>query len=255
MPVGVPQDPAQRRWTPELLAAAVTRRTRAIYLCNPHNPTGHAFTGQELEWIAEAAERDNLRIFSNELHSRTMLDRPHIPVAGISESTARRTLTFSGATKSHNIAGIGGSFLFSHDAELVDRARKDLSIRVPTARSLQQAALRAAYQEDSPWLLRTRRTIRESRDLICRALSSAAPWIKFDQPLATYFLWLRWGDSGSNFDARDELFRRCGIVGLPGAYFGADKSFARVAFATDAATIEDVVGRLHLGLGLKEELL
>ncbi|MEU3721347.1 pyridoxal phosphate-dependent aminotransferase [Streptomyces sp. NPDC031705] len=255
VPVGVPHDHEAGRWTPESLADAVTGRTEAIYLCNPHNPTGHAFTRSELEWIADLAERENLRIFSNELHSRTMLDRPHLPISSLSESTAERTVTFSGATKSHNMAGIGGSFAFSHDTDLINRARRDLAMRMPTARALQQAALRAAYQEDSPWLVRTRRTIRQARDRICEVLSSEAPQLKFHQPAATYFLWLRWDNLRHGSDACEELFRRCGIVGLPGTFFGAEKSFVRLAFATDAKTIENVVGRLHLGLSLRKELL
>ncbi|TLM99402.1 MAG: aminotransferase class I/II-fold pyridoxal phosphate-dependent enzyme, partial [Actinobacteria bacterium] len=80
--VDVPLDPDGWRVNAERLADAVSPTTRAILLCNPHNPTGRSFERAELETIAEVAERHDLFVISDEIWADlTFEPARHVPFA------------------------------------------------------------------------------------------------------------------------------------------------------------------------------
>lgn len=57
------------RLTPAQLSAAVTERTRALFLCTPNNPTGAAYSRDELEALAEVLRRHRFWIVVDEIYS------------------------------------------------------------------------------------------------------------------------------------------------------------------------------------------
>ena len=82
-------------------------RCRTLILCNPHNPTGHVFTLDELARLAELAEAHDLLIISDEIHADLVYTPPvTCPIASLSPAVATRTVTLTSATKAFNLAGI-----------------------------------------------------------------------------------------------------------------------------------------------------
>ncbi len=105
--VDCPLDPDGWRIDPELLASVIDPTTRAILLCNPHNPTGRVFDAEELRAIAEVAERHDLLVISDEIWGDlTHPGAKHVPIASLGEDIAARTVTISAASKAFNIAGL-----------------------------------------------------------------------------------------------------------------------------------------------------
>src|SRR5436305_2222491 len=52
------------------LAAALSKRTRAIIVCTPHNPTGRVLSGRELEGVAELCRRSDAAAVTDEIYER-----------------------------------------------------------------------------------------------------------------------------------------------------------------------------------------
>lgn len=70
------------RFDVDALNELITRKTRLIFVCNPHNPTGRVMTKEELKGIGEVATDHNLTIMSDELWEDVVLDgRKHISIA------------------------------------------------------------------------------------------------------------------------------------------------------------------------------
>ena len=68
MPIPVPLDERKDYGIEmEVLESKITKRTRMIWMCNPSNPTGHVFSKQDLEIIAEVAQKHNLIVFCDEI--------------------------------------------------------------------------------------------------------------------------------------------------------------------------------------------
>lgn len=228
------------------MESRITARTRAIHLCNPHNPTGRILSRTELQAVADTAREHDLRIVSDEIHSRLVLDphHQHIPIATLDADTARRTLTLDGPTKSHNLAGLGGAILWSPDADAVHEIRHRIGARATPARSLQQAAIGDAYTDDSPWLTDTIRTLRTHRDLLIDALNAHPHRVTYRPGPASYFAWIDFHDTFAGRDAAQALAEH-GLLLMPGHAYGADPCWARLSFATTTELLTEAITRLH----------
>ncbi len=96
----------QADWIPDLadMERKITDRTKAIVVINPNNPTGALYPRDVLERIVELARRHQLILFSDEMYDRLVMDgEKHISIASLAPDLF--TVTFSGLSKSHMIAG------------------------------------------------------------------------------------------------------------------------------------------------------
>ena len=93
------------RLDPDELAAAITPRTRVLVLNTPHNPTGRVLDADELEAVAELAQRHDLLVVSDEVYEHLVFDdRRHVPIATLA-GMAERTVTLSSLGKSWSLTG------------------------------------------------------------------------------------------------------------------------------------------------------
>ncbi|AUW97079.1 pyridoxal phosphate-dependent aminotransferase [Streptococcus pluranimalium] len=93
-------------WYPDLedMEAKVTKKTKAIVIINPNNPTGALYPKDVLEGIVAIARRHNLIIFSDEIYDRMVFDEAkHIPIATLAPDLF--VVTMNGLSKSHRICG------------------------------------------------------------------------------------------------------------------------------------------------------
>jgi aspartate/methionine/tyrosine aminotransferase len=70
-----------------------------IWICNPSNPTGHEFSKQDLEIIAEVAQKHNLIVFCDEIYEKILYDGiKHISIGSL-PGMEDRTITAIGFSK------------------------------------------------------------------------------------------------------------------------------------------------------------
>jgi aminotransferase len=89
----------------ELFESQLTKKTRMIWMCNPSNPTGHVFSRQDLEIIAEFAKQHDLIVFSDEIYEKIIYDMAkHISIGSL-PSMENRTITVNGFSKAYAMTG------------------------------------------------------------------------------------------------------------------------------------------------------
>jgi alanine-synthesizing transaminase len=101
-----------RDWNPDIadIAAKVTKRTKAIVVINPNNPTGAVYGKETLEAIAELAGEHGLIVFADEIYDRILYDGvKHTPMANVSRETL--TVTFNGLSKAWRAAGFRSAWM------------------------------------------------------------------------------------------------------------------------------------------------
>jgi aspartate/methionine/tyrosine aminotransferase len=85
------------------LEKLVTRKTKLITLCNPHNPTGRVLSEEELSGIAELAIKKDLLIMHDQVYERMVYDgRPYFPICKLSE-VRDRVVSISSFSKIFNM--------------------------------------------------------------------------------------------------------------------------------------------------------
>ncbi|WP_036318197.1 aminotransferase class I/II-fold pyridoxal phosphate-dependent enzyme [Microbacterium sp. B24] len=88
----------------DLLAAAVTDRTRIILVNDPHNPTGAVFSADVRAEIVRLAEHHDALIVTDEVYEHLVFDGAHVPIA-TDPAAAERTLSISSAGKTFSTTG------------------------------------------------------------------------------------------------------------------------------------------------------
>jgi len=89
----------------EALERKITTRTKIIWICNPSNPTGHVFSKEALEVIAEVAQRHNLIVFVDEIYEKLVYDGArHISVGSL-PGMEDKTITVNGFSKAYAMTG------------------------------------------------------------------------------------------------------------------------------------------------------
>jgi cysteine-S-conjugate beta-lyase len=234
------------RLDPERLSAAIDPTTTAILLCNPHNPTGRAFSRDELAAIAEVAERHDLLVISDERWADLRHgDVAHTPMALMGEEVAARTLTINAASKSFNLAGLRCAVAHVGHAGLAEAIAGVPSHVFGAVSSLGAEATLAAWTKGAPWLAETREHLTAQRDHLGARLAAELPAVGYSVPEATYLAWLDFRAMGWGDDPAKRLLDSGRIALSSGLDFGPrGAGFARLNFATTRTILDEIIDRI-----------
>ena len=225
----------------DALAAAVTAKTRAIIVNNPHNPTGRLFDTDELEAVASLARAHDLIVISDEVWEHLLMDgQQFVPIAAL-PGMAQRTFKCGSAGKIFSLTGwkIGWIAAVPELATLAARAHQFLTFA--SAPNLQVAVAHGLAEGDQ-WLAPMRQRFARARDRMTAGLEAAGFAVL--PSAATYFLIVDLAASGIAID--DEAFttlavEQAGVAVVPLSAFadnGEPKHLVRLCFAKRDETID-----------------
>ena len=229
-------------WDFDALERAVTKKTRTLLLCSPHNPTGRVWSADELHTLATFCDRHNLVLVSDEIHSGLVLDRDkkHIPIASLGD-VADRTVTLLSASKTFNLPGLGCAFAIVPNAQLRAKLQRTMRGIVHHVGALGYFATLAAYRDGKSWQLALLDYLRDNRDLVEARLSSL-PGIRTWHVEATYLAWI----DGRALPVKDPatFFEDAGVGLYDGALFDAP-GFLRLNFACSRSLLVKALDRIQ----------
>jgi cystathionine beta-lyase len=232
----------------ESMRDVVDDRTRLLFLCNPHNPTGRVFTRDELMALGELCIERDIIIVVDEIHADLVYPgHTHIPIASLSPEIAARTVTITSATKGFNIAGLRAAVMYFGSDELEER----FNAAVPQTLMGQAGitgidATIAAWRYGQPWLDDVMQRLTSNRDLVDAFVRREMPGIHHRSPEATYLYWLDCRDLNLPDESPQKFFLNRAKVGLnDGGMFGeAGKTCVRLNFATSEEVLTQVLERM-----------
>ncbi len=126
--------------TAEQLQQAVTKKTRALVLNSPSNPTGSAYTKKELEALSEVILKNKLLVISDEIYEKIVFDGfEHVSIASLSEEMQRNTIVINGASKCFAMTGWRIGYLAA-ETDIVSAITKLQGQSTSNPTSISQAA-------------------------------------------------------------------------------------------------------------------
>lgn len=225
------------------LEAAVTTRTRAIFMANPNNPTGTVMTEAELRKVAVVARRYDLWVVVDEVYDSLVFEGCHLGFRAL-PGMAERTIAIGSLSKSHAMTGWRVGWLVGPRA-LVDHVeRLALNMLYGLPGFIQEAALTALEDYDST--TETMRTIYRRRLALVSSCLAEVPGLEVLRPEAGMFCLVDVRGTGlSSYDFAWGLFRRTGVSLLDAAAFGpATQGFVRLAFAASEERLAEACDRM-----------
>ena len=133
----------------EELAAAFSRRTKAILFNSPMNPTGKVFSAAELGWIAELLVRHDAYAVCDEVYEHITFDGwRHIPLMTL-PGMRERCLRIGSAGKTFSLTGWKVGYITACPALAAAAARAHQNLTFTTPPNLQRAVALGLAKDDS----------------------------------------------------------------------------------------------------------
>lgn len=234
---------------PDAIARAVNRRTRAILLCNPNNPTGTIFSKEQVLRMLEIAERHNLLVICDEVYK----DFVYADVAPANPASfpahRERIVSIWSFSKAYAMTGWRVGFLAADRARMASILKVHDAL-VTCAPVVSQYAAMAALQFGAPFIERFRAEFRARRDGIIKRLDQLPHVFDYQRPNASYFVFPRVKDTVPL--ARDsrrlalDILERAHVAVVPGVAFGpTGESHLRLCYARSPQEIDTACDRLQ----------
>jgi len=239
---------------PAEIESLISRRTRAIVVINPNNPTGATYPRPVLESIARLAERQQLVVFSDEIYDQMVYDGAEsIPMATLVRDTLCATM--SGLSKIYRACGyrvgwaafsgrLRGAADYLTALELLSSLR--LCSNVPAQWAVQTAL--GGYQSIRE-LVSPGGRLYESRRAILEA-TAASRYLRLAAPQGAMYAFISVDTQMlPDFDDQQfalDLLEQKHVLVAPGVSFNVPyRNHFRVTTLPDAATLQVVFERIE----------
>ncbi len=229
------------------VAAAFSKRTRAIIVNTPNNPAGRVLGRAELEAIAELCRRHETWAVTDEIYEHILYDGVHLPLATLSDMRAR-TITISGASKTYSVTGWRvGTIVAPPDVSVAIRKVHDfLTVGAPAP--LQEGVAAAIETLGRDYYDGLARDYRARRDVLIGALGAAG--FRCTAPEGAYYVLADFSALSDRDDVAfaEWLTREIGVAPVPGSSFYSRPELGRhqvrFAFCKTLPVLEDAAHRL-----------
>jgi len=221
------------------IEAAITPKTKAIFLNSPQNPTGAIIPIRELKKIAELARNNNLWIISDEAYEHILFDGgDHTSIASLIPDYDKVVSVFS-FSKSYAMSGLRLGYFVCKNALFNDRAAKLLRCTVNGINSISQwGAIHAVSLTPESWYKEMNNEYLNRRNFFLEALIGQ-DILQPASPKAAFYLWCKVKD-GIDAEKLSEDLAKAGIGNAPGSCFGDTKTSLqsiRLAFSCDTQMV------------------
>lgn len=242
-------------WLPDIddIRRKITKRTKAIVIINPNNPTGALYPDELLRAIAELARQHGLVIMSDEVYDKVLYeDAKHTAMGAIAGDVL--TLTFNSLSKAYRSCGYrAGWMVISGDKSqardyiegLNMLANIKLGSNVPGQYAIQTAL--GGYQSIQE-LVREGGRLRRQRD-IAWELINAIPGVSCVKPQAALYMFPRLDPAIYPIDDDRQFFmqvlRATRVMLVQGSGFNMpDNQHFRIVFLPHEDELREAIGRL-----------
>lgn len=250
VPVFAPLFDADWQLDPDAVRRAVSPRTKAIVLCNPHNPTGANFSEDALRSVAEMAIEHDFFVICDDTYDFLVYDgQPHFSLASIPELKDRIVAAFS-FSKKYAMTGWRVGYVWAPGG-LLDQIMKVHDAVAICAPTLSQHAAIAALEGPQDCVGAMRSTLSERRDLVCGRLDRMSEFFSYVKPRGAYYMMVRYLESRADsmtFALR--LLHEARVITIPGAAFGpTGENHIRISFGGTEAELNEAFDRIERWIG------
>ncbi|MBN2395114.1 MAG: pyridoxal phosphate-dependent aminotransferase [Candidatus Atribacteria bacterium] len=236
---------------PDELRQLVTKKTKAILLNSPSNPTGMVVDLDILEQIARIAIEYDLLVISDELYEDILFDgRKHVSIASLPEMK-ERTISIFGFSKSYAMTGWRIAYLTCQEALIQELIKVQQYTAVCPNSITQRAVLYGLQhpQETQRSVDFMRESYQKRRDLIMEEFSKIEDFTCL-APEGAFYAFPNITKTGKSSDELSMvLLEKCGVATVPGNAFGQyGEGYLRFSFATSLEMIHQGLERIREGI-------
>ncbi|MDB5512667.1 MAG: aspartate aminotransferase [Enterovirga sp.] len=240
---------------PEVLERAITPKTKWIILNSPSNPSGAAYTWDEMKKITDVLVRHpHVWVLTDDMYEHlTYGDFKFVTPAQVEPNLYERTLTMNGVSKSYAMTGWRIGYAAGPE-QLIKAMDFVQGQQTSGACSIAQWASVEALDGPQDHLAVFKRAFEERRDLVVSMLNQATG-LKCPKPEGAFYVYPSCADAigkrsasgktiATDEDFVSELLEQEGVAAVHGSAFGLGPNL-RISYATSNEALEEACRRIQ----------
>ncbi|MBF0385877.1 MAG: aminotransferase class I/II-fold pyridoxal phosphate-dependent enzyme [Candidatus Omnitrophica bacterium] len=252
-PVFVPLD-EERGWAFDLekYEKAITPKTKAIFYCNPNNPTGTIYSKEQLLGLAELAKKHNLFLISDEVYKDFIYTNNKERIFSLAEipELRKKVIRIFSFSKAYALTGWRVGYVHS-DESIIKEIVKVHDCLVTCAPTISQYAALGALEMGDSDLEYFTKEFQKRRDLICDRLDNLGHVFSYVRPNSAYYVFPKInaqyleGKKDPSWDFALEILDKAQVAVVPGFAFGPNgEGHLRISFGRSEDDINKAFDRL-----------
>jgi aspartate aminotransferase len=239
---------------PEMLDQAITDKTKWLILNSPSNPTGAAYSAEELKALCDVLLRHpHVWVLTDDMYEHLVYDGFQFATpAAVEPALYERTLTVNGVSKAYAMTGwrigYGGG-----PAELIKAMAKVQSQSTSNPSSISQAAAVEALSGPQDYIAERSAIFKERRDTVLEMLNDC-PGLHCHKPEGAFYVYPSCagvigkrtpagGEIRGDGDFVTYLLDQVGVAAVQGEAFGLSPHF-RISYATSTEALVEACKRI-----------
>ncbi|MCF7845241.1 MAG: pyridoxal phosphate-dependent aminotransferase [Candidatus Pacebacteria bacterium] len=233
----------------------ITKKTKAIFYCNPNNPTGTIYSKKQLLELAELAEKHNLFLISDEVYKDFIYDEKEFFSLAELPELRKRVIRIFSFSKAFAMTGWRVAYLHS-DEENIREIIKVHDSLVTCAPVISQYGAMGALEIGEEKINEFRERYKKRRDMMCERIEKLNSVFSFVKPDSSYYIFPKINPEAVDIkkkkkvvDSREFAFwllEKSQVAVVPGVAFGPNgEGHIRLSFGRREEDILEVFNRLE----------
>lgn len=235
------------------LEAAITPKTRLFVINSPSNPSGIAYTEEELKEIGEVLKKHpNILVATDDMYEHILwTGKPFVNILNACPALYERTIVMNGVSKAYSMTGWRIGYA-AGPQKLIKAMTKVQSQSTSNPASISQAAAEAALNGPQDCITDMVKAFKERHDWLVAALNEL-PGVTCLEGDGTFYAFADFSGAikqlglANDIELAEKLLEG-GVALVPGSAFGAEGCM-RFSFAVSLDTLKSAVSRIAAVLG------
>lgn len=223
----------------------INKKTKAILVCSPANPTGAVLLKEDLIALAKIIKEKDIYLINDEVYDFLVYDdAEYFNISTIKELWPKviRCWSFS---KKYGMTGWRLGYLHTNK-ELLKHILKVHDATIVCAPHISQEAGIAALSENLPELTKNKKSLEQNRDMICKRLGEIPDLFSFVKPQGAYYILPKFKINISSIEFAKKLLYEAGVAVVPGVGFGpGNDDRVRMSFGGTPEEINEAFDRIE----------
>jgi len=229
---------------PQEVKKGMTKRTKALIINSPSNPTGAVFGKNVLQQLAKIAVSNGVFVISDEIYEELIYGgEEHVSIGSLDKEIFERTITVNGVSKTYSMTGWRIGYA-AGPREIMKKISALQSHSTSNPTSISQKAALEAMKSGKEAVLEMKKEFVSRRDYMVERINSLKG-ISCVKPNGAFYIFCNISKTGlGSLAFSTRLLEEAHVACIPGIAFGKD-THVRLSFATSMENIRAGLDRIE----------
>jgi len=224
----------------------ITKKTKAILLSNPNNPTGSVFSKKSLKEVERIVIESDLILILDEPYDFLLYDDSEFYSPSSNSKLKNNVIASFSFSKEFAMTGYRIGYVYS-DAGIIKQMMKVHDAFCICAPRISQEAAKIALTLPRTFTNELIRKLDENRKIVMRGLDEMPNLFSYNVPKGAYYIFPKYNYNMNSFDFSLKLLNEAKVETVPGAAFGsAGEQHIRMSFGAKPEELEEGMRRLKI---------